>query len=440
MEETKTKRDDLLLKEQLKETLDLTDEELEELPQEPEWHYSKGVIGTAGHVDHGKSTLTQSLTGKLTMEHSEELRRGITIKLGYSHLDLMLCPSSFKLVSNANPECDQGDAPRHVRCYSILDHPGHEILVSRMLTGSSVIDYGLVVIAANQPCPQPQTSEHVAALEAMDVEDIIVAQNKIELVSKKEAQKNYEQIVEFFRKETDYETPPIIPVSAALNINLDLLETAILKYFKPKTPEGHEDPLFFVTRSFDANRPGKRMEDLIGGVLGGVLKRGMLDVGEEIEIRPGHVEDGEATPLRTDIQSIVSGGHKLEKGKRHSLLGLGTQLDPAFTKSDGLAGNVAGNPEHLPPLVRKIEINDLHQLEWVVGARKRMENPPFRRGGQLLICAGTAMDIGKVTAASEESLEMMLSKPICLPKGERIAITRRIQREFRLVGYGKLDY
>lgn len=434
------KREDLLNKDKIREILGLTEEEIDDLPQEPERHHSKAIIGTAGHVDHGKSTLTQSLTGKLTMEHSEELRRGITIKLGYSHLDLMLCPSSYQLVSNANPQCSKSEHPRHLRCYSILDHPGHEILVSRMLTGSSVIDYGLVVIAANDPCPRPQTNEHVAALEAMGVENIIVAQNKIELVSKKEAYKNYEEIVEFFKEDTRYDVPPIIPVSAALDINLDLLKAAILKYFEPKPIDEDYEPLFYITRSFDANRPGKDFNELTGGIIGGVLKRGGIEKGTEIEIRPGYEGNGEPIALNTEVTSILSGGHPLEKGKKHALLGLGTKLDPSLTKSDELAGNLAGTPGNLPPLVRKVEIEELHQLEWVVGARRRIENPPFRRGDQLLLCAGTGMAMGKVTSASKESLEMVLSKPISLPRREKAALTRRINREFRLVGYGELDY
>lgn len=432
--------EDLLNKAQLKEVLGLTQEELEGLPETPEKHYSKAVIGTAGHVDHGKSTLTQSLTGKLTMEHSEELRRGITIKLGYSHLDLMVCPSTWALVSNVDPTCSNGEAPRHVRCYSILDHPGHEILVSRMLTGSSVIDYGLVVIAANEPCPQPQTSEHVAALEAMGIEDIIVVQNKIELVSEEEAFKNYEQIVDFFKEETTYEDPPIIPVSAALNINLDLLKAAILKHFKPLPIEEDSDPYFHITRSFDANKPGKALNELTGGIVGGVLKRGALREGEEVEIRPGYEGDKDTSVLRSTVTSIFSGGTRVEVGKKHSLLGVGTKLDPSLTKSDGLAGNLMGKPGTLPPLVKNVEITNLHKLAWVVGARKRMENPPFRRGDRLLLCAGTAMRIGKVTSATEESLEMILPKPMSLPKGQRAALTRRIKHEFRLVAYGELNY
>lgn len=441
MEEKKIKsKEDLLNKAKIKEILDLDLEEIKELPKEPDWHHSKAVIGTAGHVDHGKSTLTQSLTGKLTMEHSEELARGITIKLGYSHLDLMICPSQLQLKSNADPSCKNGEASRHFRCYSILDHPGHEILVSRMLTGSSVVDYGLVVIAANEPCPQPQTSEHVAALEAMGVEDIIVAQNKIELVSKKDAYKNYEQIVDFFQEETTYGVPPIIPVSAALDINLDMLKAAILRHFTPKPIDDDGDPLFYVARSFDPNKPGKKVEDLVGGVFGGVLKQGSMKGGEQIEIRPGYVEDGEATPLESQITTILSGGHQLEIGKKHSLLGIGTKLDPSLTKGDNLSGDIIGKPKHLPPLVKKVEITDLHKLDWVVGARKRRENPPFRRGDRLLVCTGTTMSMGKITSASSDSIEMMLANPISLPKGENAALTRRIQREFRLVGYGKIDY
>jgi len=436
---------ELLNKERLLELLGLELDSLENLPENPEEHRSVGIIGTAGHVDHGKSTLTEALTGKFPATHSKELLQGITIKLGYSHLDVYLCPDDplpQALVSNANLKCKKSSKPKHLRCYSILDHPGHEILISTMLAGASIIDYGLVVIAANEPCPMPQTREHVTALEVMGIKDIIVAQNKIELVSKEQLFENYKQIINFFENETSYGIPPIIPVSAALRINIDVLLAAILEYFKPKQPELSGDPLFYVARSFDPNLPGTPPEKMIGGALGGALKRGELRVGDEIEIRPGYItEKNESIPLISEITSIqTDGGHKLDRAIPHALIGIATKLDPGITKADGLAGNIAGKPDRLPPIVKKVTIKKIKMFPKIVGAKVDMRNPPLKKGEQVLLNIGTNKNLGIIESSDGEEAEITLLRPLAMPKNEIAAISRLVEREYRLVGYGILDY
>ena len=418
---------------------------LKDLPKEPKDHKSVAIIGTAGHVDHGKSTLAEALTGKFPSTHSEEILRGITIFLGYTHLDIYSCcreENIVALTSNANKRCPSRADRHHLRCYSILDHPGHEILLSTMLSGASIIDYGLVVIAANEPCPMPQTREHVAALEAMGVEKIIVAQNKIELVNEKQLLENYNEIINFFEEETGYGIPPIIPVSAAQKINVDLVLAAILEYFPPKKSQLGGPSLMYIARSFDPNRPGTPIDKLIGGVIGGALKSGELRVGDEIEIRPGIItEDNEIIPLVSEITSIRSdAGQPLEKAQPHMLIGIATNLDPTLTKSDGLVGNVAGRPADLPDITNKIIIRKIHMFEKIIGTKVEMKNYPLRKNEEILLNIGTSTTLGIVDSTQDDEAEIVLARPIAMPKGERVAILREIEREFRLVGYGTLDY
>jgi len=436
---------ELFDKTRLAELLGIEYAKIPDLPTEPKEHRSVGIIGTAGHVDHGKSTLTQALTGKFPATYSEELIRGITIKLGYSHLDIMICPNERLpegLVSNANPKCSTRKKPRHLRCYSILDHPGHEILISTMLAGASIIDYGLVVIAANEPCPMPQTREHVIALQSLGIRDIIVVQNKIELVSKEDAFKNYQQIVSFFENETDYGIPPIIPVSAALGINIDLVLAAILQYFKPREIKTNGDPLMYVARSFDANLPGTEPDKLLGGALGGALKSGELKIGDEIEIRPGYItEKGDAIPLYSEVVSIrTDGGHSIDHAVPHGLIGIATNLDPGLTKEDGLAGCVLGKPNRLPPIVKDIRVTNLYLFPKIVGTKVETKNYPLRKGERILVNVGTNINLGIVENSSDEEAEIKLLRPISMPKGEIVALSRLVEREYRLIGYGRLDY
>ncbi|MFH1328455.1 MAG: translation initiation factor IF-2 subunit gamma, partial [Candidatus Bathyarchaeota archaeon] len=188
-------------------------------------------IGLAGHVDHGKTTLIQGLTGIWASKHSEELKRGITIKLGYADCVFYKCPNCPPPTSyTTNEKCPNCGSPAKIlRAVSFVDCPGHEVLMTTMLSGASVMDGALLIIAADSPVPQPQTREHLAALEIAGVKNIVVVQNKVDLVTKEEALDNYKQIRDFLAKTTVADAP-VIPVSAQHAINLDLLIEAAEKY------------------------------------------------------------------------------------------------------------------------------------------------------------------------------------------------------------------
>ncbi len=172
-------------------------------------------IGLMGHVDHGKTTLTQALSGKWTDVHSEELKRGITIRLGYADSVFYKCPKC-KDVDAYSPlpkcsNCDSDAIP--LRKVSFIDAPGHETLMATMLSGAAIIDAALLLVSANEDCPQPQTREHLMALEIMGIKDIIIVQNKVDIVAKEDLIKNHEQIKKFL-KGTIAENSPIIRLSA----------------------------------------------------------------------------------------------------------------------------------------------------------------------------------------------------------------------------------
>ena len=145
-------------------------------------------VGVVGHIDHGKTTLLSRLTGKFTDTHSEELKRGITIKLGYADATIFKDGKTFNTQSKGTP----------VRYISFIDAPGHEMLMATMLSGAAIIDAAILVIAANEGI-KPQTKEHFIALQAKGIQEIIIVQNKIDLVSKEQAQKSYKEIKEFIK-------------------------------------------------------------------------------------------------------------------------------------------------------------------------------------------------------------------------------------------------
>ena len=242
-------------------------------------------IGTTGHVDHGKTTLTQALTGKWTDTHSEEAKRGITIKLGYADATFYKCIkcSSYSTKTkclNCLEDCQPS------RTVSFVDAPGHETLMATVLSGASIMDGALLVISATEACPQPQTREHLTALDISGIKQVVVVQNKIDAVSKEAALKNYQQIKEFL-KGTVAENAPIVPVSAKHEINLDVLIQTIEETIKTPKRDPTKPPKMLVARSFDVNKPGQPIENLSGGILGGSLIQGELKVGDEVEIKPG---------------------------------------------------------------------------------------------------------------------------------------------------------
>jgi translation initiation factor 2 subunit 3 len=392
-------------------------------------------IGMVGHVAHGKTIVVEALTGKLTLMHSEELKRGITIRLGYADATFYKCKNDhYFSVSEKCPYCfEKGEILRTV---SFIDLPGHETLMATVLTGASLMDGAILVIAANEKCPQPQTREHLMALEAVGIKNVIVVQNKIDLVTKERALESYEEIKRFLEG-TIIEDAPIIPVSAQQRININALIQAIEEKIPTPKREKDKDPYMLVARSFDINRPGTRPKDLKGGVLGGALIEGRFKLDDEIEVRPGLLTNGGHKILNSKILGLQKAGISLKEAGPGGLIGMMTELDPSLTKSDYLVGNVVGLPDKLPEVQNEISIK-FKLLERVIGTKELAKVEPIKKGESLLVNVGTARSLGAVKNVSKDVLEMDLKIPICARKDERIVISRQISGRWRLIGWGKL--
>ncbi len=382
-------------------------------------------IGMIGHVDHGKTTLTYALTGTWTDTHSEELKRGISIRLGYADAVFYKDPSKEPPECYTTEECPNCELLRRV---SFVDAPGHETLLTTMLSGAAIMDGAILVIAANEPCPQPQTEEHLLALQAIGQKNIVVVQNKVDLVSKEDAKKHYQQIVEFLET-YGYRNIPIIPTSAHHRINIDALIEAI-ELFIP-TPERDLSKPFrmYVARSFDVNKPGTDPEYLVGGVIGGSILQGKIQVGDEIELSPGI--NGEK--IVTEVVSLSSGTDQLEEAKPGGLIAIGTEIDPALCKNDRMKGQIVGKPGTTPdpttefsieyfPLERKVQKIDVHR--------------PFQRGELVALAIGTMPAAGIVEGAKENVVTFRTKRPVAIESGMKVAISRRIGNRWRLTGYG----
>jgi len=388
-------------------------------------------IGLVGHVDHGKTTLTERLSGVWTDRHSEELKRGITIKLGYADCTFYKCPKCKEPECYTTAEkCEKcGSKTEELRTISFVDAPGHETLMATMLTGASIMDGALLVVAANEPCPQPQTKEHLMALDIVGVKNIVIAQNKVDLISKEKAVENYKKIKEFI-KGTVAENAPIIPISAQHGTNIDVLIKAMQDIIPSPKVEACKDPIMYVARSFDINKPASDPKKLIGGVIGGALVEGELKAGENIEVCPGNV--------KTKIVSITCGGEKVDKITRGGTFGLETLLDPSLTKSDMLAGKVLGLPGKTPPVLSQLSM-EVHLLDRVLGTKEELVVKPLQGGETLMLNVCTSTTVGIVASGKKTSYIFNLKRPVCARKGDRVTIARRFGTRWRLIGYGVIQ-
>ncbi|HEV2390111.1 MAG TPA: translation initiation factor IF-2 subunit gamma [Nitrososphaerales archaeon] len=403
------------------------------IPKQPECN-----IGTAGHVDSGKTSIVQAITGVWASAHSEELKRGITIKVGYADAAFYKChitpPPEAYSTSPICPVC--GNPTDFLRAGSFVDAPGHESLMTNMLAGAALMDGVILVITANEPVPMPQTREHLLALQMLGMKKMVVVQNKIDRVDVDGARKNYEAIKQFLANTVGADAP-IIPVSAQNRINID----ALIESLEENIPTPHHDlsaaPQMYVLRSFDVNRPGADVKSLVGGVLGGSLLNGMLSVGDEIEISPGLAEErsGKYTPITTKVASLGTGAGMTEKVGPGGLIALGTALDPRLTKGDVLVGNVVGKPGSLPAILTHITV-DLQLFDQAVGSSSLIKVDKVRATETLRLNIGTASTLGTVTSARDTVAELDLKKPVVAETGGRVAISRRIAERWRLIGSG----
>ena len=413
----------------------------------PDWYVKKyGYqpcvnIGTAGHVDHGKTTLIQALTGSWTSVHSQELKRGITIRVGYSDAAFYKCGSCEEpLGYSTTPTCNScHNESELARVVSFVDSPGHESLMANMLSGSALMDGALLLVAANEQVPRPQTKEHMLALQTLGIKQIVVVQNKIDLLSYEEAMASHDNIVKFLDgTHIDKKSSPIIPVSAQSSLNVDALIGTIESTIKTPERDEKKEAVMHVLRSFDVNRPGTNITEIKGGVIGGSLTQGIFEVGDEIEIKPGVASEkrkGEYEPLTTKITSLGTAAGTVESVKPGGLVAIGTKLDPSMTRSDSFIGSVVGRPGTLPPSTKSLTMS-VNLFDSAVGTTEDVKVKPIQTGELLRLNIGTAPIPGQVKRVRDNEVEAELKRPACTFEGGHVAISRRIADRWRLIGAG----
>jgi translation initiation factor 2 subunit 3 len=308
-----------------------------------------------------------------------------------------------------------------------------------MLAGTALMDGAILVVGANEPFPQPQTREHFEALGIAGIRRVIIVQNKVDVVSREEALKNYEQIKKFI-KGTWAEEAPIIPVSALHKVNVDAVIDALENYVKTPQRDLTKVPVMLTIRSFDVNKPGTPVTELKGGVLGGSIVQGVLRVGDEIKILPGVEKHGEGTyePLYSTVESLRFGDVEVDEAKPGGLVALGTSLDPSLTKADSRIGSVVTRADVKMPVLSQITL-EYTQFERAVGTKELIKVEGMKPKETIMLSVGAVTTVGTVVAIKGEQVDVSLKRPVPVwEKGLRAVVTRNIGGRWRLVGWGSI--
>ena len=232
------------------------------------------IMGTAGHVDHGKTSLIKALTNIDCDTHKEEKERGITINLGFSHIDL---PSGNSV--------------------GIVDVPGHKDFINTMVGGACGIDFVLLVISADSGI-MPQTEEHLNIIRTLNVKHAIVALTKIDLVDNELVELAKLEVMEWL-EDTEFKDVSIVGVSNTTGEGLDLLKAEIDKLI-PQIKEKEKGNFFrmFIDRIFTVKG--------IGSVVTGSVLNGEISVGKELLLLPGNKQ-------KLRIRTIQKHGKETDK-------------------------------------------------------------------------------------------------------------------------------
>ena len=316
------------------------------------------TVGTAGHIDHGKTALVEALTGKNTDRLPEEHERGISIDLGYAPLEL---PDGTSL--------------------SVVDVPGHERFVRTMVAGASGIDLFLLVIDAGEGA-RPQTHEHLAILRLLGVEHGIVALTKADLVD--------EDTLELARVEAEELVPgvPVVATSARTAAGLDDLRAALAEAAARVPRAAAEGPArLHVDRSFSLRG--------IGTVATGTLWSGMVGDGDELRVEPR----GRIVRVRS-VQVHDRPVERAEAGQR-----VAVSL-PGVERQELRRGDVLVAPGSFTPSFRlDVRLEPLAEI------------PP-----RVMLHHGTAETAARVARAGDRFAQLRLSRPVVAARGDRVVL------------------
>ncbi len=344
-------------------------------PQAPGPFFMKYIIlGTAGHIDHGKSSLVKALTGVDPDRLKEEKERGITLDLGFASIDL---PGGNRL--------------------GIVDVPGHEGLIKNMLAGVGGIDIVMLVIAADEGI-MPQTREHLAICDLLHVKKGIIALTKTDMVEKDWLVLVQDEIRDFV-KGTFLERAPIVPVSSKTGENLSGLTAELGRMANDVTPKSPNGILRLpIDRVFTMKG--------FGTVVTGTLLSGTISLEQEVVVLP--------RKLQTRVRGIQSHNQTVQRavaGQRTAVNLQGMEKDQ-LSRGDAIVS--AGFFTPTRTIDAKLDLLKQAPRGLKTGARIRFYNTTQEAIGRITVLGST-----EITPGQEAFVQMRFEQPVIVQHGDR---------------------
>ncbi|KAI6684078.1 hypothetical protein NL676_029991 [Syzygium grande] len=289
----------------------------------------------------------------------------------------------------------------------------------------------LLLIAANESCPQPQTSEHFAAVEIMRLQHIIILQNKVDLNQENVAINQHEAIKKFIQG-TVADGAPVVLISAQLKYNIDVVCEYIVK--KIPIPERNfvQPPNMIVIRSFDVNKPGYEVDEKRGGVAGGSILRVCKS---NDEVRPGIVVKDENGHIK--CTPTYSRNFFFFFAKQHT-----QELFHSMLSKNELQFAVPGGLNRcLRPPWTPVNFFLLRRLLGVrtKGSERQGKVSKLAKGEILMLNIGSMSTGARVVAVKNDLAKLQLTSPVCTSKGEKIALSCRVEKHWHLIGWGQIQ-
>ncbi|MDF2616947.1 MAG: selB [Sedimentibacter sp.] len=350
------------------------------------------IIGTAGHIDHGKTTLIKALTGRDTDRWEEEKRRGITIDLGFTYFDL--------------PDGNQA---------GIIDVPGHEKFIKNMLAGVIGMDLVLLVIAADEGI-MPQTTEHLNILNLLGVKKGIVVLTKYDLIDAEWLELVKEDIKEAL-KDTFLENAPMVEVSSKTGYGIDNLVNVICKTTETEVEQRDLStiPRLPIDRVFSITG--------FGTVITGTLISGMLKKGDEVEIYPVN--------KISKIRNIQVHSHDAEK----AFAGQRTAINLSNVKKTDLYRGCVIAPVNAMKntMMLDVKLNLLKSSRRIVENRSRLH---LYTGTSEILCRVVLLDCDELSPGESCYAQLRLEQEIAVRRGDKFII--RFYSPMETIGGGEI--
>ena len=350
------------------------------------------IIGTAGHVDHGKTTLIKALSGIDTDRLAEEKKRGITIELGFAHIP--------------------NDAGYNI---GVVDVPGHEKFIKHMLAGIGGIDFVLFVVAADEGI-MPQTREHLEILNSLGIDDGIIAVTKCDMVEEEWLEMMLEEVDEYF-KGSFLEGKPVIPVSAATGEGIERLRSEIIAKCDRDNKRREEKELFRLPVDRVFTMQG------FGTVVTGTLMDGSVKVGDDIFIYP--------EAAKAKVRGIQTYGRDTDTASA----GQRTAINLSGVSKDDIdRGDIAAYPGAVTVTsMIDTELTIFSSTDRVILNNSRVH---LYCGSDEVLCKVILLDRDALSAGETAYAQLRLEEPAAVRRGDRFII--RFYSPVITVGGGRI--